>query len=102
MYCTKCGTENPDDADICSNCGASLNSQPYKNRKNDRALEDDCFGGRGKNTWPLIVGAFMILIGVSNLFGDMFTWLNFDTLWPLFIIALGLIVVYNAMNKQKR
>lgn len=26
MYCSKCGTENPDDGNLCNNCGNKLNN----------------------------------------------------------------------------
>jgi len=32
MYCPKCGTQNPDDAQFCQNCGTTLTNlatQPY-------------------------------------------------------------------------
>jgi len=92
VYCTKCGSENLDDAENCANCGASLKGGPTRNRSNDQDFEDMCFGGRDKNIGPIIFGAIMILAGLS---------FRFDNLWPLIIIAIGLLVVYNATQKQK-
>lgn len=64
-------------------------------------MEDECFGGRGRTTFPLIFGSFLILLGLSTLLDDVFWWFSFDTLWPLFIIGIGLLVVTNAMRKGR-
>ena len=101
VYCTKCGSENLDDAEICSNCGASLIDRPPKYRRNDQDFEDMCFGGRGKTMGPIIFGAIMILVGLSFLLERTFAWVRFDNLWPLIIIGIGLLVVYNATQKNK-
>jgi uncharacterized membrane protein YvbJ len=99
VYCTKCGTENEEDADVCKNCGASLRPPAYRSRRRDWDFEDDCFGGRSRMTWPLLIGAFLILLGLSTLLEDMFWWAGWDTLWPLFIIAIGVLIVSNAMRR---
>ena len=90
-----------DNADICANCGASLGDRPTRYRNNDQDFEEMCFGGRSKTMAPIIFGAIMILVGLSFLFERTFAWINFDKLWPLIIIAIGLMVVYNATQKQK-
>ena len=51
-------------------------------------------------TWPLLIGAFLILMGLSTLLKDVVPWARWDTLWPLFIIAIGVLVVSNAMRKR--
>ena len=101
VYCTKCGTENLDDAKICANCGVSLVDRPNKYRRGDQDFEDMCFGGRGRTMGPIIFGAIMILVGLSFLLERTFAWMNFDNLWPLIIIAIGLLVVYNATQRRK-
>ena len=101
VYCTKCGTENEEEATECSNCGVSLNPSPTMYRRRDWDMEDDCFGGRGRTTWPLVFGGFRILLGLSTLLDDVFGWFRFDTLWPLFIIGIGLLIVTNAMQKRR-
>ncbi|MCW4051351.1 MAG: zinc-ribbon domain-containing protein [Candidatus Bathyarchaeota archaeon] len=101
VYCTKCGTENLDDAEVCSNCGASLNeTTTSRYRRRDWDFDDACFGGRSRQTWPLLFGVFLILIGVSSLLDDVFWWASFDQLWPLFIIAVGLLVVTSGMRRR--
>jgi hypothetical protein len=66
-----------------------------------RGRENDmCFGGRSSQTWPLLIGAFIILMGLSFLLEDTYSWARFDNLWPIFIIALGLIIVTNAFQRR--
>jgi uncharacterized membrane protein YvbJ len=107
VYCTKCGTENKDDADTCLNCGASLHhtsssiaSPTYRPVRRDRREDDICFGGRSNTMWPLIIGAFIILIGLSSLLEDTYAWARFDNLWPLLVIGIGLIIVVNALQRR--
>lgn len=38
MYCQKCGTQNPDGANNCQNCGAPLNPTPAKPKKKKTGL----------------------------------------------------------------
>jgi uncharacterized membrane protein YvbJ len=99
VYCTKCGTENDDEALVCKNCGASLKPSAYKYRRNNWDLEDDCFGGRSRTTWPMIIGIFLIILGASTLLDDVYWWAGFDVLWPLFIIAIGVLILVNAMKR---
>ena len=54
VYCTKCGTQNPDDAVNCSNCGAPLRETPNREYRRYRYEEDMCFGGRS-HIWGIII-----------------------------------------------
>lgn len=38
MYCQKCGTQNPEGTNNCSNCGAPLNATPAKPKKKKTGL----------------------------------------------------------------
>lgn len=102
VYCTKCGTENDEDATTCSNCDASLKPtmSTYRRHRDNWEFDNACFGGRSRTAWPIIFGAFLILIGASTLLDDLFWWASFDTLWPLFIIAIGLLVVVSGMRRR--
>jgi uncharacterized membrane protein YvbJ len=99
VYCTKCGTENEENAETCKNCGASLSPTAYRYRRRDWDPEDACFGGRNRTMWPIIIGAFLILLGLSSLLEGTFWWASFDNLWPLLIIAVGVLIVSNAMRR---
>lgn len=100
VYCTKCGTENDDDALVCRNCGASIKPPPYKVYRRRRD-DDICFGGqRGVPVWGIIFGIFIILAGVISLLEREYRWASWDKLWPLFVVAIGLIIVINALTRR--
>lgn len=124
VYCSKCGTNNEEDAINCSNCGESLGYE-YKSKRNwedeieTRAeefgaraerfgrrmssrnwdMENECFGGRSRTVWPLLIGVFIILVGLSSLLEDTYQWARFDNIWPLFLIALGVMIMYNRVQR---
>ena len=96
VYCTKCGTENPDDAVNCKNCGASLNPPPYREYRRHYTENDICFGGRSY-IWGMVIGLFIILIGVSALIRiDIWNYI-----WALFIIIIGLVIVVNSITRRR-
>jgi len=95
VYCTKCGTQNPDDAVNCSKCGASLNATPFREYRRYRYGDD--FFRRG-HIWGIVIGLFVILIGVSSLLG-VSIW---DKIWPSFLILIGLIIVVNSFTRRHR
>jgi hypothetical protein len=96
VYCTKCGTENKEDASVCEKCGASLNPTPYIRNQRYRFEDDACFGGQN-HIWGIIIGLFIIMIGASTLIG-FDVW---DKLWPLFITLVGVIIVVNALMRRR-
>ena len=126
MYCSKCGTENLDEASHCTNCGEPLSitrresrnwedeievraekfgekAEQFGKRMSNRNwdMEDNCFGGRNRSTGPLIFGVIIILVGLSTLLEKTYSWARFDNLWPVIIIGIGLMVVYNAVQRRK-
>jgi uncharacterized membrane protein YvbJ len=100
VYCSKCGTENEDDAVECKNCGAPLRRPAY--RKYRRRYEDEiCFGARGGiPILGVLIGLIIILWGVSSLLGSVFRWAVWGRLWPFLIIALGLLIVFNVLSRR--
>ncbi len=99
VYCTKCGTENDDEALTCKNCGASLRPPPY--RSYTRRYEDDlCFGRRGGSSWVIIIGIFIILVGISSILGETLGLNVWNLLWPFFIIGIGILIVVNALYRR--
>ena len=95
VYCTKCGTQNPDDAVNCSNCSAPLKPASYREYKRYRYEDNMCFGGRS-HIWGIVIGLFIITIGVSSLLGGNI----WDKIWPAFILLVGLIIVANAVMRR--
>jgi len=59
-----------------------------------------CFGTNASKTWPIIIGVLIILVGVTELFGDTLTWLRWDNLWPYIVIAFGLIIIANNLYNR--
>lgn len=45
---------------------------------------------KSRNVTGLIVGAILIAIGILSLFGNFFTFMNWDNAWPLIVIGVGL------------
>ena len=101
VYCTKCGTENTDDAINCKNCGAPMQPPPYREYRYKRRLQDDaCFGSRGGAYWGIIIGIFILIIGVSSLLGDTIWWASWDRLWPLFIILVAIMIIASSIMRR--
>ncbi|MHA1973097.1 MAG: hypothetical protein ACTSW1_08895 [Candidatus Hodarchaeales archaeon] len=62
---------------------------------------DYCFGQPSSTVTGLVFGIIIILVGLTELFGDTISWLSWDTLWPYLIIILGLAIVGNSLYKRK-
>ena len=116
VYCTKCGTKNPDDAMVCSQCGAPLyavaegarrapvegecfgtsrRGEPY------RRVESECFGiPRGGTIVAIVIGILIVLGGVSiilqQMYGISFPW------WPVVIIVFGVLILIGGMYALRR
>ena len=95
VYCTKCGTQNPDDAMNCSTCGAPLRETPYREYWRYR-YENEWYSGSRSHIWSIMIGLFIILIGVASLSG----WNILDKIWPAFIILVGLIIIASAITRR--
>ena len=61
---------------------------------------DMCFGRRGSTFWPIIIGVMIILVGIIELFGDTYRWLNWDNVWPFIVIIFGLLIIANSFYKR--
>jgi len=107
VYCTYCGTKNPDDAQKCSKCGEPLYMPPQARYEREetcfrpparrRYERDFCFGVPGI-VFPLLIGVFIIVWGFSILMGIQYLWAN---IWPLFVIFLGLIIIIAALSARR-
>ena len=114
VYCSKCGTENDEDASHCKSCGASMSiTRRGRNWEDEierraerfgeraehfgRSMEDDCFGLPGGNSIVgIIFGLAIILVGVSRIMG----W-SLD-LWPFAIIVFGVLMVAGAIYTRSQ
>jgi uncharacterized membrane protein YvbJ len=104
VYCTKCGTKNPDDAETCSNCGASLHPvRAERERYYRRRYESECFGlPHGGTVVGIVIGLLILLAGLivilqqTNLIPT-----NVD-IWPFVLIFFGIIILAGALYRMSR
>ena len=101
VYCTKCGAENEDDANVCVSCGASLYAprRVVKRRGND----DECFGPKGEKRFEeecfglpyggaiigIIFGILILVFGLA-LLAEIDIW---KYLGPLAVILVGILII---------
>jgi len=103
VYCTSCGTKNPDNAKNCSKCGEPLITSR-------RGYEDDCFGFRSRDQeqcfgipniiWPLVLGSLIIIWGLSILFPKYLAFIGHN-IWALIFIVIGLIIIGRALQRYR-
>ena len=106
VYCTKCGTKNPDDAKICSQCGASLYAvgegktatyEPY------RRMEHECFGIPGGGTIVFMaIGAIIVLAGIIGILQQQGLLRSDVTVWPFVLMIFGILIVIGAIYGMSR
>jgi len=101
VYCPSCGTKNEDAAQHCVQCGETLffddKSRPPQ-RSSDLCYEweDDKTKKRLSQRGILIIGAFILIIGISQIADIWFPEFE-SSIWPVFILAIGVIVVIYAL-----
>ena len=110
VYCSKCGTQNSDDAKICSNCGAPLYTvgerYPGSEREHYRKVEGECFGlPNGGMIAALVFGTIIILVGLGLFLQSSEIIPNFDfwnLFWPFIIIIFGILILAGAIYGRRR
>ncbi len=99
VYCTKCGTQNPDDALVCSNCGAPL--KPVAGDSGEWRHMHGYNGRWNRGDRPriggILFGLFVILIGLAVLAG----WNVWNLIWPIFLILLGLAIIFGSSMRRR-
>jgi len=109
VYCSKCGTKNPDTNTVCSNCGAPLYTvgQRYagSDREHYRRMENECFGlPHGGMIVSLVIGIVIILVGLG-LFLQITYGISINIwqyLWPLIIIIFGVLILLGGIYGRRR
>ncbi len=105
VYCTKCGTPNPDNATNCSNCGTplygdSVENRPYWHEHRHRYYEEGYYYRRGSGAGLLIAGLIVILIGLALFFGTLtMFWQYF---WPLVFVLIGVWLIVRGLMRHSR
>lgn len=106
VYCSRCGTQNPDANTVCSNCGAPLYTvgqrYPGSDREHYRRVENECFGlPNGGMIVGIVIGVIIILVGLSFFF--QVTYGFSIPFWPIILIIFGLLILLGAVfGRRKR
>ena len=99
VYCSKCGTQNEDNAAECSSCGAPLRSAQVlrMSRSRERRQRDECFGLPNSGAIAgAVFGLLIILWGLSIIFGWEFN------LMALIAVIFGTLIVAGAIYGLRR
>jgi len=103
VYCTKCGTLNPDSATICSNCGSPLSiaeNRPYYRYERRRYFEDQYgYRHRGNGLGLLIAGLFVLVLGLAAIFGSI--GLFFQYFWPVVLVLIGVWLLIWGLRRNR-
>lgn len=104
VYCTKCGTKNPDDAETCSNCGASLHPvREERERYYRRRYESECFGlPHGGTIVGIAIGAIILLAGMIVILQQTGTISTTVGIWPFVLIIFGILILIGALYRMNR
>ena len=98
VYCTKCGTKNEEDAEVCTKCKEPLVGRPLI-RSERRPKEKECFGlPHGGSIIGLVIGFLIILIGASHFLEIPFE----DYLWAFALIIFGTLMAAGAIYSMGR
>jgi uncharacterized membrane protein YvbJ len=101
VYCTKCGTKNPDDATTCSNCGAALNPTREERRRHYRRYEQECFGiPHGGAIVGIAFGLIIVLAGMIIILQQENIIPETVDIWPFALIILGLLILIGALYRM--
>jgi zinc-ribbon domain len=104
VYCTKCGTQNRDDANNCTNCGAPLYNvgKPYpgSDREHYKRVENECFGlPNGGAIAALVFGIIIILAGLSLYLQTIDISFPF---WPIVLVIFGVLILAGGLYSRQR
>lgn len=118
VYCTKCGTQNPDDAQTCSQCGAPLQIAdqarqrgrgedecfgPRRREGSYRKEEYECFGiPRGGIIVGIAIGLIIILAGTISLLQQAGFISRALEVWPIALMIFGILIIIGAYYGMRR
>jgi uncharacterized membrane protein YvbJ len=97
VYCVNCGTQNPDDAVTCSQCGKSI----MQVERASRPREDEMFAMPHHHWGGVLAGLFIIVIGLILLVNEFVPMLA-NIFWPLVLIFVGAAIILNGLYRHSR
>lgn len=110
VYCSKCGTKNEDDAEVCVSCGVSLYAprRVAKRRgdecfgpKREKRFEEECFGlPYGGAIVGIIFGIIILVFGLTWLIPGVE--LNWDYIGALMVILVGILIIAGIAYRATR
>lgn len=102
VYCTKCGTKNLDDAQVCSQCGASLYPVKEERERYRRRYEQECFGiPHGGIIVGLVIGIIIVLAGLIWILQQADVIPSSVSVWPFAVIIVGILLVIGALYRMR-
>jgi ribosomal protein L40E len=104
VYCSKCGTLNPDDATVCSNCGAPPNPARVESTREMRRRqwqeEYGHYPRRGGAIFVLAIGVLILLWGfsilIANVYGISIPW------GPILLVLIGVFIIIAGLRARNR
>jgi uncharacterized membrane protein YvbJ len=117
VYCTKCGTKNPDDAKTCTQCGAPLygvgETEPERvrdecggsRRRGEpyRRMENECFGIPGGGAVVgIAIGVIILAAGIIYFMQQANLIPSGVSVWPFAVIIFGILLIIGALYGLRR
>jgi len=92
VYCTKCGTNNTDDATVCVQCGAPLYGE--------RVSREYGYPRRARPFMGIFIGLMIIFAGFAFLVSELYA---IDVPWvPIIMILFGVFILVRLLQVRSR
>lgn len=95
MFCKNCGTQIPDDSNVCPNCGTVLTQKPVQASQNSYYSSMSDGGKDGNATIALACGISSIVVAILG-------GILFGVIAGLIAIVLGVVAVISGTNSKKQ
>ncbi len=102
VYCTRCGAKNPDDAKVCSECGAPLYPAGGERERFSRRREEECFGIPRGPPFGLVIGIIIALWGLIWFLQQAKIIPPTVEVWPFAAIIFGMLIIISALYGTRR
>lgn len=102
VYCSYCGILNSADANVCSECGKSL-QVPQREAENpcshSSSSKDYPYHQRGAGMGALFFGIVIVMIGLSMLFPEVSSKIPW---WPIVLIIVGGWLIITGLRMRNK